>query len=326
VFALIEGQHYGWIVSTTEFKAGSLTWPADTISIVLVAGIIGIAALVALVFVEKARLRAGKIVIIDLRLFKIRSFGAGNIVALVVSLGEFGLLFTIPLFLQAVRGYSAMETGVILVALAAGAFVASGIGAGLSQRLGPVRVLQIGMALEVIGIIGIGVSMSTTVTGWALAPWLFIYGAGVGFATAQLTGVILAEIPVSESGSASAVQSTSRQVGAAIGTAILGTTLLIGLGHYTTTQLADRGVPAATATQVADAMQASAGQAVPALASQPDGQVLVEGASEGFVDATKTVAWVAAIFVFLGLLASFLLPRNAARVESEGYEPPKDKE
>jgi hypothetical protein len=182
------------------------------------------------------------------------------------------------------------------------------------------------MALEVIGIIGIGVSMSTTVTGWGLAPWLFIYGAGVGFATAQLTGVILAEIPVSESGSASAVQSTSRQVGAAIGTAILGTTLLIGLGHYTTTQLADRGVPAATATQVADAMQASAGQAVPALASQPDGQVLVEGASEGFVDATKTVAWVAAIFVFLGLLASFLLPRNAARVESEGYEPPKDKE
>lgn len=326
VFALIEGQHYGWVVGTTEFKAGSLTWPADTISIVLVAGIIGIASLVALVFVEKARIRAGKIVIIDLRLFKIRSFGAGNIVALVVSLGEFGLLFTIPLFLQAVRGYSAMETGVILVALAAGAFVASGAGAGMSQRLGPVRVLQIGMALEVIGIIGIGVSMSTTVTGWGLAPWLFIYGAGVGFATAQLTGVILSEIPVSESGSASAVQSTSRQVGAAIGTAILGTTLLIGLGHYTTAQLADRGVPAAAATQVADAMQASAGQAVPALASQPDGQVLVEGASEGFVDATKTVAWVAALFVFLGLLASFLLPRNAARVESEGYEPPKNPE
>ncbi|MEY4135949.1 MAG: hypothetical protein RL205_77, partial [Actinomycetota bacterium] len=323
VFALIEGQHYGWVIGTTAFTAGGLTWPTGTISIVLVAAIIGVASLIALVFVEKARLRAGKIVIIDLRLFRIRSFGAGNIVALVVSLGEFGLLFTIPLFLQAVRGYSAMETGVILVALAAGAFVASGAGAGMSQRLGPVRVLQVGMAMEVIGIIGIGVVMSTTVTGWGLAPWLFIYGAGVGFATAQLTGVILSEIPVSESGSASAVQSTSRQVGAAIGTAILGTTLLIGLGHYTTSQLADRGVPAAAASQVADAMQASAGQAVPAFASQPNGEVLVAGASEGFVDATKTVSWVAALFVFLGLLTSFLLPRNAARVESEGYEPPK---
>jgi len=326
VFALIEGQHYGWVIGTTAFTAGGLTWPTGTISIVLVAAIIGVASLIALVFVEKARLRAGKIVIIDLRLFRIRSFGAGNIVALVVSLGEFGLLFTIPLFLQAVRGYSAMETGVILVALAAGAFVASGAGAGMSQRLGPVRVLQVGMAMEVIGIIGIGVVMSTTVTGWGLAPWLFIYGAGVGFATAQLTGVILSEIPVSESGSASAVQSTSRQVGAAIGTAILGTTLLIGLGHYTTSQLADRGVPAAAASQVADAMQASAGQAVPAFASQPNGEVLVAGASEGFVDATKTVSWVAALFVFLGLLTSFLLPRNAARVESEGYEPPKPKD
>jgi hypothetical protein len=49
------------------------------------------------------------------------------------------------------------------------------------------------------------------------------------------------------------------------------------------------------------------------MGSMPDGQVMVEGASEGFVDATKTVAWVAALFVFLGLLTSFLLPRNAAR-------------
>jgi len=59
------------------------------------------------------------------------------------------------------------------------------------------------------------------------------------------------------------------------------------------------------------------------LAQQPDGQVLVEGASQGFANAIKTVAWVAGGFVFLGLLTSFTLPKNAARVESEGYEPPK---
>jgi hypothetical protein len=119
------------------------------------------------------------------------------------------------------------------------------------------------------------------------------------------------------------VTSTARQVGAAIGTAILGTTLLIGLGNYTMNQLTDRGVPTATAKQVADAMQASAGQAVAGMGAMPDGQVMVEGASEGFVDATKTVSWVAALFVFLGLLTSFLLPRNAARIASEGYEPPR---
>ncbi len=163
--------------------------------------------------------------------------------ALVVSLGEFGLLFALPLFLQATRGYDALETGVILLALAIGSFVASGLGAPLSQRMGPVRVLQLGMALEAIGIIGLGFVLSTTVTGWQMAPWLFVYGMGVGFATAQLTGVILSEVPVAESGQASAVQSTSRQVGAAIGTAIIGATLIFGLGSVAS-QLEDRGVPA----------------------------------------------------------------------------------
>jgi len=325
VFALIEGQRYGWWVPTNQFSIGGWDWPLTSISVAPVVGIIGVLALIAMLFVENARSKAGKIVVLDLKLFRIKSFGAGNAVAVIVSLGEFGLLFAIPLFLQATRGYDALQTGVILLALALGSFVASGAGASLSQRFGPVRVLQLGMVLEVIGILGLGIMLSTSITGWQMAPWLFIYGMGVGFATAQLTGVILSEVPVAESGSASAVQSTSRQVGAAIGTAIIGTTLIIGLGT-TTTELEDRGVPAAQAEQIGEAVAGSAGQAIPALAQQPDGQVLVEGASQGFANAIKTVAWVAGGFVFLGLLTSFTLPKNTARVESEGYEPPKKDE
>ena len=96
-----------------------------------------------------------------------------------------------------------------------------------------------------------------------MAPWLFVYGMGVGFATAQLTGVILSEVPVAESGQASAVQSTSRQVGAAIGTAIIGATLIFGLGSVAS-QLEDRGVPAAQAAQLSDAVASSAGRRSPA--------------------------------------------------------------
>ena len=325
VFALIEGQRYGWWVPTNQFSIGGWDWPSTSISIAPVAGLLGLLAIIAMLFVENARSKAGKIVVLDLKLFRIKSFGAGNAVAVIVSLGEFGLLFAIPLFLQATRGYDALQTGVILLALAMGSFAASGAGASLAQRFGPVRVLQLGMVLEVIGIVGLGLMLSTSITGWQMAPWLFIYGMGVGFATAQLTGVILSEVPVAESGSASAVQSTSRQVGAAIGTAIIGTTLIIGLGT-TTTELEDRGVPAEQAQQIGEAVAGSAGQAIPALAQQPDGQVLVEGASQGFANAIKTVAWVAGGFVFLGLLTSFTLPKNAARVESEGYEPPKKNE
>lgn len=321
VFALIEGQRYGWIVSTQDFVIGSITWPKDSISPVLVSGVLGVVLLALLLVVESRRVRAGKIVVLDLRLFRIRTFGAGNAVALIVSLGEFGLLFALPLFLQATRGYDALQTGVILLALAIGSFVASGMGAPLSQRFGPVRVLQLGMLLEAIGIFGLAFVLSTTITGWGMAPWLFIYGLGVGFATAQLTGVILSEIPVAESGQASAVQSTSRQVGAAIGTAIIGTTLILGLGNVAS-QLTDRGVPAEQAQQISDVVSSSAGQAIPALAQQPDGDVITEAASAGFAHAIKLVAFVAGAFVLLGFLASLVLPRNAARGVSEGYAPP----
>lgn len=321
VFALIEGQRYGWVISTQDFVIGTSVWPKDSISIVLVSLVLGVVLLGLLLVVESRRVRAGKIVVLDLRLFRIKTFGAGNAVALIVSLGEFGLLFALPLFLQATRGYDALQTGVILLALAIGSFVASGLGAPLSQRFGPVRVLQLGMLLEAIGIFGLAFVLSTTITGWGMAPWLFVYGMGVGFATAQLTGVILSEIPVAESGQASAVQSTSRQVGAAIGTAIIGTTLILGLGNVAT-QLTDRGVPTEQAQQIADAVSSSAGQAIPALAAQPGGDVITEAASAGFAHAIKLVAFVAGAFVVLGLIASLVLPRNAARVLSEGYAPP----
>jgi EmrB/QacA subfamily drug resistance transporter len=322
VFALIEGLHYGWIKPTADFTIGSWVWPLKSLSIVAVSATLGLLALILFVFLEWRRVQADKVVVVDLRLFRIKTFAAGNVVALVVSLGEFGLLFGLPLFLQSVRGYDALQTGVILLALAVGSFTASGLGAPLSQRFGPVRVLQLGMVLEAVGILAMGFMLSTTVTGWQMVPPLFLYGMGVGFATAQLTGVVLSEVPVAASGQASAVQSTSRQVGAAIGTAIIGATLILGLGTVAG-QLEDRGVPAEQAAQVSNIVQSSAGQAIPGLAQLPNGEVLVEGASAGFAEAIKLVAWVAGAFVLFGLATSLALPKNAARIESEGYEPPK---
>ncbi len=327
VFALIEGNRYGWWKPTAPFTIGSWTWPMDApVSIVVVSAFVGIVSLISFLFLESGRARAGRVVVVDLRLFRIRTFGAGNAVAMVVSLGEFGLLFALPLFLQATRGYNALQTGYILLALAVGSFVASGMGAPLSQRFGPVRVLQLGMALEVVGILGLGFVLSPTITGWQMVPWLFLYGMGVGFATAQLTGVVLSEVPVAQSGQASAVQSTSRQVGAAIGAAIIGTTLILGLGSVAG-QLEDRGVPTEQAQQISDAVASSAGQAIQALPDATAQDLLViEGAAAGFAEAIKLVAWVAGGFVLIGLLASLALPKNAARIESEGYSPPAEKD
>ena len=313
VFGLIEGQNYGWISPKKPFTIGGWTWPLDNISAPGVALILAVVLLAAFVWVEARRKAAGKVVMVDLGLFNIRTFGVGNAVAAIVSLGEFGLLFILPLFLQSVVGYDALETGVILLALALGSFIASGVGAGLARKIGPVPVLRLGMALEVIGVLAIALVLNPTVSGWAMAPGLFIYGLGVGFATAQLTGVILAEVPVAESGMASAVQSTSRQVGAAIGTALLGAVLVTGLGSITG-DLTERGVPQAAAEQVTEVVQTTAGTAVAKLPEQPNGDVLFAGAGEGFANAARDVGFVAALLIAGSDLKRFrkvptLLPR-----------------
>jgi EmrB/QacA subfamily drug resistance transporter len=146
VFGLIEGQNYGWWTSTQRLDL--VGWPEGTISPVAVALAVAVVALGAFVMIERARLRAGKLVVVDLRLFSIGSFSLGNVAALIVALGEFGLLFVLPLYLQGALGLSALATGAVLIPLAVGTLLAGGVTAQLAPRLGPRGVVQLGLLLE----------------------------------------------------------------------------------------------------------------------------------------------------------------------------------
>ena len=144
--------------------------------------------------------------------------------------------------------YTAFETGAVFLALALGAFVSAPGAATLARRYGPRRVVTIGMLLEAVGIATTTLLISSTVNGLALAPPLFIYGIGVGFATAQLTSIVLSDIPVSLSGIASGANSTLRQVGSALGIAILGTVLFTTLVNDSEANLATSVIVLASRT------------------------------------------------------------------------------
>ena len=125
VFGLIEGQTYGWWAAKQPFLSVTL----GGVSVVPLAFAVGVAALAAFWAVERRRARRGRPVLVDLTLFRIASFRNGSIAVTIVGLGELGLVFVIPLFLQSVLGLSAFRTGVVLVALAGGAFLAGGLAA-----------------------------------------------------------------------------------------------------------------------------------------------------------------------------------------------------
>lgn len=312
VFGLIEGQQYGWWTAVSDFDLGPLSLNTGSLSIVPVTFLVGFVLLLLLVGWEHHRSTVGKSTLIDLPLFKIRRYGFGNVVALVVSLGEFGILFVLPLWLQSVAGFDPLTTGVLIAFLAVGTLCAGGAARKVSAVLGATQVVRVGMILEIIGILGIGWSFSLTRSPWWMAIPLVIYGAGLGFASAQLTNVVLADVPPDKSGQASAMTSTFRQVGSALGAAVLGAVLFTGLGDDLAKKLDDLpGVSAEQATQIVDGVQGSAGQAIVGMESNPALAPVVTDAKEAYTDSAKLTSLVAAIFVFFGLMASLGLPKDS---------------
>ena len=299
VFGLIEGRTYGWWLSDTPPSFWKLTISPIPFAFALTLG-----STVSFIAWGLHRQRIGKSTLIAFSLFRITSFRNGNIAAMIVALGEFGIILSLPLWLQNVLGYDALQTGFVLVALAVGSFAASGFAGAFSGRIAPVWVVRAGIALEILGLVITALVISTVTPWWAVAIGLVVYGLGVGLATAQLTGVVLADIPVEQSGAASGTQSTARQLGSALGIAILGTILFSTLGTQFTDKLPST-IPAATQAQLVKTVVDSAGAAIPKLAKQSP--TVGKLAEEAFSEATKFSAFAAAGFLALGLLATISL-------------------
>lgn len=331
VFGLIEGRTYGWwnVNEANPFVIGDFAWPTSGISVIPVSLAIFVISTILFVMWERKRERDGKNVILDLGLFHIGSFRNGSIAAGIISMGEFGLLFAIPLWLQNVEGLSAISSGLVLLWLAGGAFLASGVGGALSGKLSAVNAVRIGVLLELIAVAGIAFVASTS-GGWAgIAPFLAVYGIGVGLATAQLTGVIMVDVPMEKAGQASGSQSTVRQIGSALGIAVLGTVLFT----FTQSSIEQRIVDAPAlsvvdettrqtiAEDIAKPVSDSAGAAIAAIPGilmaqglpEEAATQITEAAEEGFTDGMKATGWAAAFFLLLGLGSTYNLGSKTKR-------------
>ena len=323
VFGLIEGYTYGWWAPSATFAGDPAWawWPSDAVSVVPVALALGAASLVAFALYERARLRAKRTVLIDFTLFSIPTFRYGNIAGTIVSLGEFGVLFAIPLYLAAVQQYSAFETGLCFVPLALGSFIAAPMAPSLTRRYGARRVVTLGMALEAVGIGAIALLISPDTTGLQLLVPFLVYGIGVGFATAQLASVTLADVDIPRAGIASGTNSTTRQIGSALGIAIIGTTLFTLIGEHSRSALEAlpelQAAPPTVIGGIVEAMKASAGQALPEIAKSPMltgspelAAKITAALEQAFADAARGAGIVAFAFVCLGLAASLALPKE----------------
>ena len=162
--------------------------------------------------------------------------------------------------------------------------------------------------LSTMVLVILSATISLTIPGWLIALALFTYGVGVGMATAQLSSIIMSEVPPAKGGQASGMQSTIRQLGSALGVAVLGTLLVTSLGSGTEARLESTGMPSAVRTQVVEIVRGSAGAAIPGLAADPRTAPVAQAAREAMIDASRTTAWFAAAALLVGLLATLAIP------------------
>lgn len=168
VFALIEGRAYGWWGATDSAPVS-----LGDVSIIPLLFVLSVLVLTALVLWERSRSLAGKSVLLDVTLFRIRSFSNGNVTALTVSLGEFGLILSLPLWFQYALGLDALQAGLALLPLAVGSFVASGMVAPLSRRLPAVQLVRLGIVLEILSLAALALLIRPDSSLWTTGVPLF---------------------------------------------------------------------------------------------------------------------------------------------------------
>jgi len=162
---------------------------------------------------------------LPLHFFKNMSFTGANLAMTFIMFSLFGSIFFLSQYLQTIRGYSALEAGLRMVPLAATLAVVSALSARITDRLGTKRTVALGIMISGAGLLymsqyfEVGTSYATIVLGE------IILAAGMGFAVSPATNSIMGSVPVSKAGIGSAMNDTTRQLGGALGVAVLGTVM-----------------------------------------------------------------------------------------------------
>jgi len=199
-------------------RANALGWTSATVLACLAAAAL---LLLAFVLVERGTARP----MLELSLFRNGTFTGATVIVAVLAGGTFGAFAYVTLFLLDVQGRSPVEAGLVLAPLAVASFVVSAL-AGRAQARVPLRAaLATGMLVVAAGMLLLRAGLRAD-AGWlALLPGLVVTGAGAGLANPLVTFAHLGVLPPAQGGLASALNNTARQVGLAVGIAVLGALL-----------------------------------------------------------------------------------------------------
>ena len=299
LFAIIEAPSHGW---GEPRILGSL--------------VAGVVLLIAFVLWE----RHSSHPMLDVSFFRNPRFSAASGSITVVFFSMFGSIFLLTQYFQFVLGYTPLQTGIRMLPFALTMMVFAPTSPRIVERIGTKVTVTIGLSLVTLGL----VTMSTlrVDSAYVDVAWrLVVMAAGMGLTMAPATDSVMGSLPLAKAGVGSAVNDTTRQVGGALGVAVIGSVLASTYGSKVDDFLTGLGAPdaavEAATSSLGGAAQVAADPRVPA----DVGSRLMEIANQGFVDAMHRGVLVAALATALGAVMAFVfLPARARPQDLAGQD------
>ena len=254
---------------------------------------------------------------LDIRYFKNRRFSAASGAITITFLTLFGTIFLLTQYFQSVLGYSTIKAGAVLIPQSLMMMVFAPMSTRWVNRFGNKLVVFFGMLVVAADLLLMMTftTSSSTLHIIGVTVWL---GFGMAHIMAPATESIMGALPRDKAGVGSAMNDTTRQVGGAVGVALLGSILSSRYGSHVTSALS--GVaPSAVIDQAKDSVGAALGVAENNPQAQPFAGQIVTAAHDGFVNGFHVAVGLAAVLVFLGAIAVFrFLPARRVGLSVDG--------
>jgi EmrB/QacA subfamily drug resistance transporter len=283
IFVLQEGPEHGWISPVT-----------------LIGAAVGLAAAVGFATWE---LRRGDTALLDVRLFRERGLAGGAVTLLVVFGVQAGISVVLFPFFEAVLGWSGLLSTLALMPMAVMMMAASGLAPRLAARTSSRATMAVGISLAGVGLALMALFVSVDGGYLSVLPGMLAMGLGMGLSMTPSTEAITSSLSRAKQGVASALNDVTRELGTALGVAMLGALLSAGYRSAIGGRL--HGVPESAAATAREGI-ANAVEVAPSTGSHA--QSLIHAAQQSFVDGWQQAMWVGV--AVMGALLLYILARG----------------
>jgi MFS family permease len=325
VFGILISSKWGLVLPRGALTIGGTEITPLGFSIVPFLILAGLGLLAGFVLWEDRRHRLGLDRLVDVTLLRIQRLRAGLLTLLGQQLVLMGIFFVIPVYLQVVLGFDAFETGKRLLPLSAAMLVAAFAGPKVAARLSPRTVAQIGLVAISVGAIVMLATLDVTLKDTGFKTALVLIGVGAGLLASQLGNVIMSSVDPSKTSETGGLQGTALNLGASIGTSLIGAVLIVGLINGFNSRIADNPQLPAQVKQTIAANTEEGIDIVPV--SQVEQTAVAQGLPQGQADqvagaygdaqleALKKSLGAVAVVALLSLWFTRKLPHSAAEPE-----------